>query len=344
MNGMSLAPLPMHAPDNIFSVWLAILGWVATVVMVALAIRNTRDQLGERQIPLMGILAAAIFAGQMINFSILGGTSGHLLGGTLVAAIVGPWAGVLVMTAVIAIQALLFQDGGLLAMGLNIINMGIVTVFVGYFTYQIFKRIAKGRAGLLIGAFVGSWLSMVVASAFTAVELALSAASPLRFALPAMVGVHAIIGIGEGLLTAFALSFILITRPDFVTGEKAPGQKGAAWVTVGLVLALALTLLAPLASPYPDGLERVAEALSNPAEAENPVGFAVPDEPQFFAEPGEAPYEILPDYVIPALGDSALSTILAGMIGVLIVFGIAYGTAWLLRRFRGKKVEEATSP
>ncbi len=115
-----LAPQPMHAPDGFFSVWLSLVGWTITIVMVALAIRNTRTQLGERQIPLMGIIAATIFAGQMLNFTIPGGTSGHLLGGALAAIILGPWAAVLVMTSVIAIQALLFQDGGLLVMGLNI--------------------------------------------------------------------------------------------------------------------------------------------------------------------------------------------------------------------------------
>ncbi len=333
----TLAPHPMHAPDGFFSAWLAIVGWVMVAAMVALALRNTRHQLGERQVPLMGLLAAAIFAGQMLNFTIPGGTSGHLIGGTLAAILVGPWAGMLVMTAVVAVQALLFQDGGLLVMGLNIINMGIITAFVGYFVYRLIKRLLPGRVGIVGGAFAGAWLSLVITAAAAAVELGLSGTSPLTVALPAMVGVHAIIGIGEGLLTVFALTFILATRPDLVTGETAPGQRSARWVMVGLLLSLALTLLAPLASPYADGLERVVQAFAAPEEAGSPVGFAVPEKPQFFGEFREAPYHILPDYTIPLLGEGPLSTILAGMIGVLIVFAVAYGVARLTHRTRADK-------
>lgn len=327
-----LKPQAMHAPDGFFSVWLSLLGWLFMLIMVGLAIRNTRDQLGERQIPLMGIIAAAIFAGQMLNFTIPGGTSGHLLGGTLAAVILGPWAGVLVMTAVVAIQALLFQDGGLLVLGLNVINMGIITSFVGYFTYRAVNQLIKNKIGRLIGVFVGAWLSLVVTAAFAAVELAVSGTSPLSFAFPAMVGVHAMIGIGEGLLSAFALGFILATRPDLITGEEAPGQRSAVWIMVGLLLALAITLLAPFASGYEDGLERIATAFSDPGSAEvSPVGFALPETPQFFGEAQDAPYEVLPDYTVPFLGESGLSTIAAGMIGVLIVFALAYGIARLTK-------------
>ena len=328
-----LAPQPMHAPDGFFSVWLSLVGWTITIVMVALAIRNTRTQLGERQIPLMGIIAATIFAGQMLNFTIPGGTSGHLLGGALAAIILGPWAAVLVMTSVIAIQALLFQDGGLLVMGLNIINMGIITSFVGYFIYRGLKRVLKGRGGTLAAAFAGAWLSLVVTSAFAAVELALSGTSPLNIALPAMVGVHALIGVGEGVLTASALAFILATRPDLITGEEAPGQRSAGWVLAGLLIALGITLLAPFASPYPDGLERIAQVFASPEEVtQPPVGFAVPQTPQFFGVAREAPYRILPGYTIPFLGESNLSTVAAGMIGVVIVFGIVYVIAWVNKR------------
>lgn len=327
-----LAPQPMHAPDGFFSVPIAIAGWIITAAMIALAIRNTRDQLGERQVPLMGIMGAAIFAGQMLNFTIPGGTSGHLIGGALASILLGPWAGLLVMTSVVSIQALLFQDGGLLVMGVNIVNMGIVTAFVGYFSYRLLSRVLKGRAGMLASAFIGAWLSLVVTAAFAAVELALSGTSPLSFALPAMVGVHTLIGVGEGLLTIAALGFILATRPDLISGEEAPGQRSAGWVTVGLVVALAITLLAPLASPYSDGLERVAEAFSEPGEVEDqPVGFALPDQPQFFGEFRDAPFEILPDYTIPFLGDGGVSTIAAGMVGVLIVFGVAFVAARAIR-------------
>lgn len=327
-----LAPQAMHAPDGFFSVPMALLGWLITIVMVALALRNTRTQLGERQVPLMGLLAAAIFAGQMLNFTIPGGTSGHLLGGALAAIVVGPWAAVLIMTAVVSLQALVFQDGGLLVMGLNILNMGIITAFVGYFVYQGVQRVLKGRAALIVGGFLGAWLSLVVTAAAAAVELALSGTSPLQFALPAMVGVHAIIGIGEGLLTVAALSFILTTRPDLVTGDAAPGQQSARWVLVGLLVALAIPLIAPLASPYSDGMERIAEAFADPAAVETaPLFFTLPSETAFFGQFLDAPYQLLPDYTLPFLGETSLSTILAGMVGVLITFGIVYALARLIR-------------
>ena len=340
-----LSPEPMHAPDGFFSVGLSIAGWIITAAMIALALRNTRSQLGERQIPLMGILAAAIFAGQMLNFSIPGGTSGHLLGGALAAILLGPWAGVLIITSVVAVQGLVFQDGGLLVMGLNIINMGIVTSFVGYFTYKLVTSVIKGRPGIIVGAFVGAWFSLIVTSAFAAVELALSGTSPLGFALPAMVGVHTLIGVGEGILTVSALLFILATRPDFVTGEEAPGQRSAGWVLGGLLIALAITLLAPLASPYSDGLERIAQAFYQPGNVEQaPVGFAVPQGQAFFGEFKEAPYQILPGYTVPFLGKGGASTIAAGMIGVIVVFGLAYGVAWLIKRLRESGANARSSP
>lgn len=327
-----LAPLQMHAPDGFFSATMSVIGWALTVAMIALALRNTRGQLGEKQVPLLGIVAAAIFAGQMLNFTIPGGTSGHLLGGALAAIILGPWAAVLVMTVVVGIQALVFQDGGLLVMGLNILNMGIITAFVGYFAHKWLKGLIPGRAGMLVAGFAAAWMSLIVTAAAAAVELALSGTSPLQFALPAMVGVHAIIGIGEGLLTVFALAFIMGARPDLISGETAPGQRSATWVLVGVLIALAITLLSPLASPYSDGMERIAEAFSSPEEVEiAPSFFTVPEEQAFTGEFRDNPYQLLPDYTIPFLGETAVSTIIAGMVGVLIVFGAAYGIATLTR-------------
>lgn len=324
-----LSPPHMHAPDSLFSPELSIIGWVITVLMVMLAIRNTRTQLGERQIPLMGLIAAAIFAGQMLNFAIPGGTSGHLLGGTLAAVLLGPWGGVLVMTTVVATQGLLFQDGGLLVMGLNILNMGIVTSFSGYFVYRLIKQLLKGNSGTMVGGFVAGWVSVVLTALFASIELSLSGTSPLVVTLPIMTGVHALIGIGEGLLTAFALGFILSTRRDLVTGDTAPGQRSAAWVLIGLVIALGLTLLAPLASADPDGLERITEGLSAPGMADVPQVPAV---------------NILPDYTIPILGNTGLSTVLAGVIGVLVVFGAAYGVALISRRLSKRRELASTLP
>jgi cobalt/nickel transport system permease protein len=132
--------LAMHIPDGFLSLPVSIVGWALAIVLIAIALRQIRQQLTERQVPLMGIVAAFIFAAQMINFPVAGGTSGHLLGGALAAILLGPWAAVLVMTSVISIQALVFQDGGLLALGFNIFNMGILSAFVGYAGYSLLRK------------------------------------------------------------------------------------------------------------------------------------------------------------------------------------------------------------
>src|SRR5215208_129191 len=132
---MLYSPKPMHIPDGFLSFTVSIVCWVITAITLSIAISRSNKSLGERQIPLMGVLAAFIFAAQAINFPVAGGTSGHLLGGTLAAIVLGPWAAVLVMTSVISVQALLFQDGGLLALGFNILNMGVLTAFTGHLMY-----------------------------------------------------------------------------------------------------------------------------------------------------------------------------------------------------------------
>ena len=133
---MPFSPIPMHIPDGFLSLIVSIICWAITASVVGAAISKTNKALGEKQIPLMGVMAAFIFAAQMINFPVAGGTSGHLLGGALAAIVLGPWAGMLVMTSVIAVQALLFQDGGLVVMGANILNMGLATAAVGYGLYR----------------------------------------------------------------------------------------------------------------------------------------------------------------------------------------------------------------
>src|SRR5215212_11469161 len=139
---MHYAPAQLHIPDGFLSLIVSLICWVITALVLSFAIARTNKSLGEKQVPLMGVMAAFIFAAQMINFPVAGGTSGHLLGGALVSILLGPWAGMLVMTAVIAVQGLLFQDGGLLVMGANILNMGLLTSVVGYGFY----RSALGRS------------------------------------------------------------------------------------------------------------------------------------------------------------------------------------------------------
>jgi cobalt/nickel transport system permease protein len=299
--------LAMHIPDGFITVPVALVGWFLMCVLVGIALRQTRQQLGERQIPLMGILAAFVFAAQMINFPVAGGTSGHLLGGTLVAVLLGPWAAVLVMTTVIAVQGFLFQDGGLLALGFNVFNMGVISAFVGYAVYTwLRKALGSTSRGQLVGAAVAAWIAVQIAASATSLELAISGTSPLDVALPAMLGVHVLIGIGEALITAGALAFIQQARPDLLDGSKAVEAKGSAWIAAGLVIALAVAFASPLASSSPDGLERVAEDKSFMEKAE------------------DAPYTLLPDYTIPGIDNKTLTTIAAGVIGVLVVAGVGY--------------------
>jgi cobalt/nickel transport system permease protein len=209
-------PLPLHAPDGFFSLPVAIAGYIIAAAFIGVAIYKTNRELNERMVPMMGIMAAFIFAAQMLNFPVFGGTSGHLVGGALAAIVLGPWAAILVMTAVVGLQALLFQDGGLVVMGVNLINMSILSVLVGYGLYGLARRFGSSFTHLLIGGFVAAWVSVVVSALAAAVELAISGTTPLSVALPAMVGVHALIGIGEGLITIFALSFIKAARADLL--------------------------------------------------------------------------------------------------------------------------------
>jgi cobalt/nickel transport system permease protein len=163
----------------------------------------------------MGVMAAFIFAAQMFNFQVVGGTSGHLLGGVLAAVLLGPWAGTLVMTCVIAVQALIYQDGGLVVLGANIFNMGVIGTLGGYWLYRALCRLLGGEERARIpAAGIAAWVAVVVASVATALELALSGTSPLEIALPAMLSVHVLIGIGEALITMAALTFIAATRKD----------------------------------------------------------------------------------------------------------------------------------
>jgi cobalt/nickel transport system permease protein len=205
----------LHAPDGFVSVPIAIAMWVVTAAVIAYAVRRTNRHLDERAVPLLGVMAAFVFAAQMFNFPVAGGTSGHLLGGVLTAVLLGPWAGTLVMTAVVAVQALLFQDGGLVIMGANIFNMGIVGTLGGYALYRGLCRVLGGEGrGRLPAAGIAAWVAVVAGSAAMALQLGASDVVPLELTLPAMLGVHALIGIGEALITMAALGFIAVTRAD----------------------------------------------------------------------------------------------------------------------------------
>jgi cobalt/nickel transport system permease protein len=207
----------MHIPDGFLNAATAATTYALSAGGVGYSIKETQRNLGDKQVPMMGVMSAFIFAAQMLNFPVIGGTSGHLIGGALAAILLGPWAGTLIMTCVLIVQCLIFQDGGITALGANIFNMGLVACFVGYYLYRaLVSIIGEGRRSTLVGGFVGAWASVFVASIVCAIELAISGRSPLGVALPAMAGVHALIGIGEGLITTAVLTFVTATRADLL--------------------------------------------------------------------------------------------------------------------------------
>jgi cobalt/nickel transport system permease protein len=207
----------MHAADRFLSVPVSLVFWAISAAVVAIAVRRTNRTLDERSIPLMGVMAAFIFAAQMFNFQVVGGTSGHLLGGVLAAILLGPWAGTLVMACVVAVQALVFSDGGLVVMGANIFNMGIVGTLAGYGVYRLLCSVLGGEdRGRIPAAAIAGWLSVVMGAFMMSVQLIVSGTSPAELVLPTMLGVHAVIGIGEALITAAAVGFIAVTRRDLL--------------------------------------------------------------------------------------------------------------------------------
>ena len=207
----------LHAPDRFLSLPVALVMWAVTIVVLVIAVRETNRSMDDRSVPLMGVMAAFIFAAQYFNFQVIGGTSGHLLGGVLAAILLGPWAGTLVMACVIAVQALVFSDGGLVVMGANIFNMGVVGTLGGYALYRGLCTLMGGEDRARIPASaIAAWASVVAASALMSVDLIVSGTSPAEIVLPAMLGVHALIGIGEALITAGAVAFIASTRKDLL--------------------------------------------------------------------------------------------------------------------------------
>jgi len=256
----------------------------------------------------MGLAAAFVFAAQMLNFPIAGGTSGHLLGSVLIAVLLGPGAAVLVLTAVLIVQCLVFADGGLSVLGANILNMAVLGAGVGGL---IWKRLATAAPEHKLGMLgLASWVSVLIASFACSVELAAAGTIPFSQVAPAMLGMHALIGIGEAAMTAAVISLVAI--PALRTTERRPVF---ALAISAAIIALAV---APFACKWPDGLESVASALN----------FLHRSAPTFAAP--------LPDYTIPAW-NGMLSTSLAGEIGVALAFLAAWGLAKTWHRCPAKK-------
>lgn len=232
-----LAPA-LHIPDGLLTLPVALAGWAVAVPALALALHFTGGVLGERLIPRLGLLAAFMFAAQAFQFPVPGGTTAHVVGAGFVALLAGPWAGLLVTAAVVGAQALLFQDGGLLALGWNLTNMGLVCGFTASAVHRAGARPrAEAGARWRVGAaLAGTWLGTSLGSLATCLEVAASGATPLQVSLPAMLGLQAGPGLMEGLATAGAVAFLARARPSLLEEVPSQGQAAAAAVTA-LVLA-----------------------------------------------------------------------------------------------------------
>jgi cobalt/nickel transport system permease protein len=211
----------VHIPDGFINAPTSLAAGAAAAGGVGVSLRRAARTLQDRQAPLAGLVAAYIFAVQMLNFPVAAGTSGHLLGGLLAAVLVGPWAGALCVAVVLVVQALLFADGGLSALGLNIINMALVTAWGGYAVFLLLRRVLPAtKASVTAAAGVAAGVSVVLASLAFVAEYAIggTGGAPVGTVLGAMVGVHTLIGIGEGVITALTVAAVLAVRPDLVYG------------------------------------------------------------------------------------------------------------------------------
>ncbi|MFI7354822.1 energy-coupling factor ABC transporter permease [Streptomyces avidinii] len=338
----------MHVPDGFINAPVSVAAGVVAAAAVAVSLRGARRELDERTAPLAGLVAAFIFAVQMLNFPVAAGTSGHLLGGALAAILVGPYTGVLCVSVVLLMQGILFADGGLTALGVNVTVMGVVTVVVAYAIFRgLLGILPPTRRSVTVAAFVGALLSVpAAAAAFTAVYAVGGTTDvPIGKVITAMVGVHVLIGIGEAAITAATVGAVIAVRPDLVHGARgltaplklrvggalvdapaaaaAPATAGAGstrkvWAT-GLVTALVLAgFVSFYASAAPDGLEKVAADKGIDEKVEE---HAAADSP-------------LADYGVKDVDDARLSGGLAGVIGVGVTVVAGTGIFWAVRRRR----------
>jgi cobalt/nickel transport system permease protein len=211
----------VHIPDGFINAPTSLAAGAVAAGGVGVSLRRAAQTLQERQAPLAGLVAAYIFAVQMLNFPVAAGTSGHLLGGVLAAVLVGPWAGCVCVAVVLVVQSLLFADGGLTALGLNITNMAVVGVFGGWAVFRLLRRVLPAtRTSVVAASGIAAGVSVVLAAGAFVVEYALggTGGAPVSTVLAAMVGVHTLIGIGEGVITALTVGVVLGVRPDLVYG------------------------------------------------------------------------------------------------------------------------------
>ena len=324
----------MHIPDGFMNGPTSLVAILVAVLGIIVCLLRARRQLDERTAPLAGLVAVYVFAMQMLNFPVAAGTSGHLLGGALAAILVGPYAGALAVSVVILVQGLLFADGGLSALGLNIINMGLVTALVGWLVFRgLIRALGVSRPRVFAAAFVAGLVSVPFSALAFVLEYAVGGTGTIdvRAVLVAMESVHVVIGIGEGFITALTVVAVYLVRPDLVFGIRGVRQvtgatavavrRPAPWVLIvaGLLVSLvAAVFVSRFASSSPDGLEKVAAD-------------------QGFLDQGQtSPMAVSPaaDYAIPAIGDGAASLALAGLVGVVVMAAVAFGLFLLLKATR----------
>jgi len=318
----------MHAPDGFLNAGTAVATGAVSAGTIAVALRRTREQLRDKQVPLAGMSAAFIFAAQMFNFPVAAGTTGHLLGGALAAILLGPATGALVVTVVVVVQALAFADGGLTALGYNVLNMAVITSFGGYAIFLLLRRLLPSNAtGVILATGVAAGLSVVLSSMAFSIEWLFGATAPVPFdtVFGAMVGVHLLIGVGEATISALAVGAVVAARPDLVYGVRdldrdavaerpAMGMRG--FLIGGVLVALLFAVVvSQFAAPDPDGLERVA----------TDTGFI--ESAQDHALAGG----IFADYATAGVANETLSLAIAGTAGVVITLAVGTGLFFAVR-------------
>ncbi|CAL9474247.1 energy-coupling factor ABC transporter permease [Streptomyces sp. R1] len=360
----------MHVPDGFINAPTSAVTGVVAAGAIALSLRGARRELGgtsraseaerggERTAPLAGLVAAFIFAVQMLNFPVAAGTSGHLLGGALAAILVGPYTGVLCVSVVLLMQGILFADGGLTALGVNITDMAIVTTVVAYALFRgLVKLLPRSRRSVTVASFVAALVSVPAAALAFTVLYWIGGTTDVAIGkvATAMIGVHVLIGIGEAVITALTVGAVIAVRPDLVYGARglrqrlklrvngelvdAPGASGPqpapvaarshrkVWIT-GLVASLVLAgFVSFYASANPDGLEKVAADKGIDEKAED---HAAADSP-------------LADYGVKDISDARLSGGLAGVIGVGVTVVAGSAVFWAVRRRRSDDASPANT-
>ena len=294
----------MHVPDGFMNVTMSAATGVISFGTLWAYIRSAKDLIADKFIALTGMMSALIFVLQMINFPVAAGTSGHLLGGALAVIVLGPRLGLICLSVVVIIQSLLFADGGLSALGVNVLNMAIVTTATSWFIVKYWiKFIGKNKTSIVTVSVLAGILSVVFSSIAFTIQYAIGGtiSIPVGTVLIAMVTTHLIIGLGEGIITALIITLLMRVRPDLVYAFDRSDENTTKVSFYGLfiILILLLSLITPFASSSPDGLESVAE--------------------EFGFTQTEGIVLLLDDYGINAINNNFLSTILSAILGVTVV-------------------------